>query len=265
MTSRRVPALQRSACDRWQRFYLARSSAGWSTYVSSRPVGQFGGRPPQPAIDLGLPHPGPQRLRMNPQLVGDPLIAPVLVAGSRRASSAIRVARPLNSSLYFFGATTALILPGMRASTRPGAIQATSQDGAWPMWVHPVDFEPRDPTPAGGTQSGASFWLPNRPVRRNVVGNWLSKGVPMLSRYTPVATLPASDLTKARSFYEDTLGLTVQRDGMGGVSYTCGSGNLFVYESAYTGTNKATSVTSTCRHQNLMPRSTHSAPRTSSS
>ena len=65
----------------------------------------------------------------------------------------------------------------------------------------------------------------------------------MLSRYTPVATLPASDLTKARSFYEDTLGLTVQRDGMGGVSYTCGSGNLFVYESAYAGTNKATSVT----------------------
>jgi len=27
------------------------------------------------------------------------------------------------------------------------------------------------------------------------------------------------------------------------VSYTCGTGNLFVYESAYAGTNKATSVT----------------------
>ena len=65
----------------------------------------------------------------------------------------------------------------------------------------------------------------------------------MLSSYTPVATLPTSDLTKARGFYEDTLGLTVQRDGMGAVSYTCGSGNLFVYESAYGGTNKATSVT----------------------
>ena len=65
----------------------------------------------------------------------------------------------------------------------------------------------------------------------------------MLSSYTPVATLPTSDLTKARSFYEETLGLTVQRDGTGGVSYTCGSGNLFVYESAYAGTNKATSVT----------------------
>jgi len=65
----------------------------------------------------------------------------------------------------------------------------------------------------------------------------------MLSSYTPVATLPTSDLTRARSFYQDTLGLTVERDGMGGVSYTCGDGNLFIYESSYTGTNKATSVT----------------------
>ena len=65
----------------------------------------------------------------------------------------------------------------------------------------------------------------------------------MLSSYAPVATLPTSDLVKARGFYEDTLGLIVQRDGTGGVSYTCGSGNLFVYESAYAGTNKATSVT----------------------
>ena len=65
----------------------------------------------------------------------------------------------------------------------------------------------------------------------------------MLSSYTPVATLPTSDLTKARSFYEDTLGLAVQNDLTGAVTYTCGSGNLFVYESAYAGTNKATSVT----------------------
>ena len=65
----------------------------------------------------------------------------------------------------------------------------------------------------------------------------------MLSSYTPVATLPTSDLTKARSFYEDTLGLAVQNDLTGAVTYSCGSGNLFVYESAYAGTNKATSVT----------------------
>ena len=65
----------------------------------------------------------------------------------------------------------------------------------------------------------------------------------MLSSYTPVATLPSSDLTKARSFYEDTLGLSVQQDMPGAVTYTCGRGNLFVYESTFAGTNQATSVT----------------------
>jgi len=64
----------------------------------------------------------------------------------------------------------------------------------------------------------------------------------MLSNYTPVATLPVADMTKARGFYENTLGLSVDRDEPGGVSYTCGSGNLFVYESAYAGTNKGTAV-----------------------
>ena len=64
----------------------------------------------------------------------------------------------------------------------------------------------------------------------------------MLSSYTPVATLPVSDMTKARGFYENTLGLSVDRDEPGGVSYTCGSGNIFVYESTYAGTNKGTAV-----------------------
>ena len=64
----------------------------------------------------------------------------------------------------------------------------------------------------------------------------------MLSSYTPVATLPVSDQTKARGFYEHTLGLTTDRDEPGGVSYNCGGGKLFVYESAYAGTNKGTAV-----------------------
>jgi catechol 2,3-dioxygenase-like lactoylglutathione lyase family enzyme len=64
----------------------------------------------------------------------------------------------------------------------------------------------------------------------------------MLSQITPVPTLPTSDLSRARSFYEGTLGLTPQREGMGGVAYQCGSGLMFVYESAYAGTNKATAV-----------------------
>jgi catechol 2,3-dioxygenase-like lactoylglutathione lyase family enzyme len=65
----------------------------------------------------------------------------------------------------------------------------------------------------------------------------------MLSQYTPITTLPTADLSKARIFYEGTLGFNPQREGMGGVYYTCGDGSVFVYESAYAGTNKATAVT----------------------
>ena len=64
----------------------------------------------------------------------------------------------------------------------------------------------------------------------------------MLSHHTPVATLPTKDLPKARSFYEDTLGLTVGRESGPGVSYKCGGGIVFLYESEYAGTNKATAV-----------------------
>jgi catechol 2,3-dioxygenase-like lactoylglutathione lyase family enzyme len=64
----------------------------------------------------------------------------------------------------------------------------------------------------------------------------------MLSDHTPIVTLPTADLSKARSFYEDTLGLKPERDGMGGVAYTWGDGTVFVYESEYAGTNKATAV-----------------------
>ena len=36
--------------------------------------------------------------------------------------------------------------------------------------------------------------------------------------------------------------MTPQGEGLGGVPYTCGSGTVFVYESVYAGTNKATAV-----------------------
>ena len=64
----------------------------------------------------------------------------------------------------------------------------------------------------------------------------------MLSQYTPVATLPTADMSASRSFYEGTLGLTVERDSVEGVFYRCGDGALFLYESQYAGTNKATAV-----------------------
>ena len=64
----------------------------------------------------------------------------------------------------------------------------------------------------------------------------------MLSQFTPATTLPTANLPKARTFYEDTLGLTPLREGLGGVFYTCGDGRVFVYESQYAGTNKATAL-----------------------
>lgn len=63
----------------------------------------------------------------------------------------------------------------------------------------------------------------------------------MFSDLTPAATLAVADMAKARSFYEETLGLT-GTEGVGGTLYKCGNGGLFVYESAYAGTNKATAA-----------------------
>src|SRR5690606_13860074 len=50
-------------------------------------------------------------------------IATIRCPSASIASHAIRVARSRNSSLYFFGAATLRILPGIRACTEPGAHQ----------------------------------------------------------------------------------------------------------------------------------------------
>ena len=65
----------------------------------------------------------------------------------------------------------------------------------------------------------------------------------MLSDCTPVATIPTADLARARRFYEETLGLSALREDMAGITYKCGEGRLFLYQSEYAGTNKATAVT----------------------
>ena len=65
----------------------------------------------------------------------------------------------------------------------------------------------------------------------------------MLSQFTPIATLSTKDMSKARNFYEGTLGLAVDREAMEGVSYKCGDGLILVYKSEYASTNKATAVT----------------------
>lgn len=64
----------------------------------------------------------------------------------------------------------------------------------------------------------------------------------MLSDYDPVPTLAVADLQRARDFYEGVLGFPLQSDLSEGVTYNSGSGSLFIYTSAYAGTNKATYV-----------------------
>jgi catechol-2,3-dioxygenase len=64
----------------------------------------------------------------------------------------------------------------------------------------------------------------------------------MLSDHTATPTLAVRDLTAARSFYEDVLGLSVTDENEGGVLYAAGSGTVFVYPSEFAGTNKATAA-----------------------
>lgn len=64
----------------------------------------------------------------------------------------------------------------------------------------------------------------------------------MLSSYPPTPTLPVKDLAAARTFYEDVLGFSAGEENDGGVTYPSGPGAVFVYPSAYAGTNKATAA-----------------------
>ena len=74
-----------------------------------------------------------QRFRVDPQLVSNPLDRPTEVSGSFRASSAIRVARCCSSTLFFLGATTALIsLP------RIESLHQTRGDSRALLSPHPV-------------------------------------------------------------------------------------------------------------------------------
>lgn len=64
----------------------------------------------------------------------------------------------------------------------------------------------------------------------------------MLSESTAIPVLAVTDLERACSFYEGTLGFRSSREAAEGVLYRVGSGELLVYPSAYAGTNRATAV-----------------------
>jgi predicted enzyme related to lactoylglutathione lyase len=65
----------------------------------------------------------------------------------------------------------------------------------------------------------------------------------MLSKARAAAALPAADLGRAKKFYGEVLGLSVREENPEGVEYNCGAGtSVFIYPSAYAGTNQATAV-----------------------
>ena len=62
----------------------------------------------------------------------------------------------------------------------------------------------------------------------------------MFENSVSMATLPASDLDRARRFWHDVFGLDPIRGDMGGETYLIGGVGVLVYESQFAGTNKAT-------------------------
>jgi catechol 2,3-dioxygenase-like lactoylglutathione lyase family enzyme len=66
----------------------------------------------------------------------------------------------------------------------------------------------------------------------------------MLGSKDAIATVAVRNLDAARKFYEGKLGLAAKGDQEPGtVTYGAGRTSLFVYESQFAGTNKATAVT----------------------
>jgi catechol 2,3-dioxygenase-like lactoylglutathione lyase family enzyme len=64
----------------------------------------------------------------------------------------------------------------------------------------------------------------------------------MLAGSNVCATVAVSDLAKGKEFYGGTLGLKQVDENPGGVTYKSGDSSLFIYESEFAGSNKATSA-----------------------
>ena len=61
----------------------------------------------------------------------------------------------------------------------------------------------------------------------------------MLSSAPIRAYIPASDVPRARKFYEGMLGLKPREEYAGGVIYDCGGAEVFLYKTPNAGTSKA--------------------------
>ena len=65
----------------------------------------------------------------------------------------------------------------------------------------------------------------------------------MLANAAIVPYIPASDIPRARKFYEDVVGLQAKEVYAGGVIYECGKGSwVSMYPSPGAGTNKASTA-----------------------
>jgi len=61
----------------------------------------------------------------------------------------------------------------------------------------------------------------------------------MLSTAPIRAYIPVSDVSRARKFYEEKLGLKPKQEFAGGVIYECGGYEVFMYPTPNAGTSKA--------------------------
>lgn len=64
----------------------------------------------------------------------------------------------------------------------------------------------------------------------------------MLKNGTIHAYVPASNVARARKFYEGVLGLSAKEEYAGGVIYECGGGTAFLYPTPNAGTSKASQL-----------------------
>ena len=65
----------------------------------------------------------------------------------------------------------------------------------------------------------------------------------MLNNHDPIATVGVKDLSVAAEFYEKKLGLKKLDHMSEAITFQSGSSKMFVYRSAFAGTNMATAVT----------------------
>ena len=64
----------------------------------------------------------------------------------------------------------------------------------------------------------------------------------MLENYPPHATLPVSDMERAKAWYREKLGLTPKEEGEGGAYYEAGGSRFALFATPYAGTAKNTQM-----------------------